>query len=184
MNDLQGGSETRIIKLVQKASFAEEIKILSSRGNVNSDQHKVVNASSYLFNLDPFLDEQGILRVGGRIRHRTLDLPIKHRVILPKASHITELIVRYFHQQTDYQGRGITMNEIRSDGFCVVGCDSMVSKLIHKCVVCRKIRSQAHCPKMADLPADRLEPAPPFSYCAVDFFGPFHIREGGKKPSV
>ena len=33
---------------------------------------------------------------------------------------------------------------------------------------------------MADLPSDRLEPAPPFSYCAVDFFGPF-IEEGRKE---
>nr|XP_054755510.1 uncharacterized protein LOC129261476 [Lytechinus pictus] len=31
--------------------------------------------------------------------------------------------------------------------------------------------------KMADLPKECLEPAPPFTYCAVDFFGPFNIKE-------
>ena len=31
---------------------------------------------------------------------------------------------------------------------------------------------------MSDLPSDRLQPAPPFSYCGVDVFGPFYIREG------
>ena len=31
--------------------------------------------------------------------------------------------------------------------------------------------------KMADLPVDRVEPSAPFSYCAVDFFGPFPIKE-------
>ena len=30
---------------------------------------------------------------------------------------------------------------------------------------------------MACLPEDRLEPAPPFSYCAVDYFGPFVVKE-------
>ncbi|KAK6181755.1 hypothetical protein SNE40_009544 [Patella caerulea] len=30
---------------------------------------------------------------------------------------------------------------------------------------------------MSDLPEDRVEPAPPFSYCAVDYFGPFLIKE-------
>ena len=35
--------------------------------------------------------------------------------------------------------------------------------------------------KMADLPEDRLEPAPPFTFCAVDYFGPFSIREGRKE---
>ena len=34
---------------------------------------------------------------------------------------------------------------------------------------------------MADLPEDRLEPAPPFTYCAVDFFGPWHIKDGRKE---
>ena len=34
---------------------------------------------------------------------------------------------------------------------------------------------------MADLPADRLESAPPFSYSGVDLFGPWIIREGRKE---
>lgn len=33
---------------------------------------------------------------------------------------------------------------------------------------------------MANLPADRVEPAPPFTYSAVDYFGPFYVREGRK----
>ena len=31
---------------------------------------------------------------------------------------------------------------------------------------------------MANLPEDRVQPAPPFSYCAVDYFGPWQIKEG------
>ena len=34
---------------------------------------------------------------------------------------------------------------------------------------------------MAALPEDRLEPAEPFHYCAVDLFGPFLIKEGRKE---
>ena len=30
---------------------------------------------------------------------------------------------------------------------------------------------------MADLPSDRLKEEPPFSYCEVVIFGPFHIKE-------
>ena len=33
---------------------------------------------------------------------------------------------------------------------------------------------------MAELPYDRLEPTPPFTNCAVDYSGPFVIREGRK----
>jgi len=31
------------------------------------------------------------------------------------------------------------------------------------------------------LPADRVNDAPPFTYCAVDMFGPFIIKEGRKE---
>ena len=33
---------------------------------------------------------------------------------------------------------------------------------------------------MADLPEDRLEPSPPFTYSAVDYFGPWLVKEGQK----
>ena len=35
--------------------------------------------------------------------------------------------------------------------------------------------------KMADLPSDRMEPSPPFTYAAVDYFGPWLIKDGRKE---
>eukprot|EP00112_Aurelia_sp_Birch-Aquarium-sp1_P002491 Seg1276.8 transcript_id=Seg1276.8/GoldUCD/mRNA.D3Y31 product="hypothetical protein" protein_id=Seg1276.8/GoldUCD/D3Y31 len=35
--------------------------------------------------------------------------------------------------------------------------------------------------RMADLPSDRIQEAPPFTYCAVDYFGPFYIKEKRKE---
>ncbi len=35
--------------------------------------------------------------------------------------------------------------------------------------------------RMADLPADRVEPSPPFSYSGVDCFGPFYTKQGRKE---
>ncbi|CAB3987709.1 uncharacterized protein LOC110065093 [Paramuricea clavata] len=34
---------------------------------------------------------------------------------------------------------------------------------------------------MAELPYDCLQPAPAFTFCAVDYFGPWHIKEGWKE---
>jgi transposase InsO family protein len=34
---------------------------------------------------------------------------------------------------------------------------------------------------MANLPESRLKPAPPFTYCAVDYFGPWLVKQGRKE---
>ena len=34
---------------------------------------------------------------------------------------------------------------------------------------------------MADVPEDRLEPSPPFTFSAVDYFGPWFVKEGRKQ---
>lgn len=57
----------------------------------------------------------------------------------------------------------------------------MVSKLIYDCVTCRRLRAVAQDQKMANLPSDRLEPSPSFTYCAVDYFGPWIVKEGRKE---
>ena len=57
----------------------------------------------------------------------------------------------------------------------------MVARHIHKCVTCRKLRGQQQDQKMSDLPSDRVEPCPPFSYVGVDFFGPWLVKEGRKE---
>ena len=31
---------------------------------------------------------------------------------------------------------------------------------------------------MADLPKLHVEPAPPFTYCGIDFFGSWHVQYG------
>ena len=73
------------------------------------------------------------------------------------------------------------MNRIRSAGYWIVGCSRVVRSYISKCVLCRRWRSTLQTQKMATLPEDRVEPAEPFSYCAVDLFGPFLIKEGRKE---
>ena len=61
---------------------------------------------------NPFLDEQGILRVGGQLRHADLHHHIKHPAVLPATSHITRWLIKHYHYQVQHQGRGITVNEL------------------------------------------------------------------------
>lgn len=48
-----------------------------------------------------------------------------------------------------------------------------MSSVIHKCVICHKLQGRLEHQKMADLPADRLTPGPPFTTVGLDVFGPW-----------
>ena len=62
----------------------------------------------------------------------------------------------------------MTLDEIRSRGCWIIGGSSAVRTIIASCVTCRKLRGLVIEQRMADLPEDRLESAPPFTYCAAD----------------
>ena len=169
-------AEVAILKQVQHNSFQKELELLQGQASKTSN----VGKASALYRLDPFLDEQGLLRVGGRMRNSLVEPALVHPIILPKKSHISQLIIQHFHEQIEHQGRGLTLNEIRSNGFWILGCSSAVEHIFH-CVSCRKQRGSTQGQKMADLPIDRVESAPPFTYCSVDCFGPFLVKEGRKE---
>ncbi len=106
---------------------------------------------------------------------------VKHPVILPKNSHMSALITKHFHEKVHHQGYGMTVNELRANGWWILGCSGVVSSHIFKCVKCRKYRRPAEEQRMGDLPQDRMETTPPFTYDGIDCFGPIYIKEGTKE---
>ena len=104
--------------MVQASAFPEELKTLmevkDSKTYVPSTSNKgreakVIKKTSRLYKLDPYIDDNGLIRVGGRIRQADLHLDTLHPVILPKESHITNLVICYYHNKIHHQGRGITL---------------------------------------------------------------------------
>lgn len=166
-------AERCIIKDLQKGVYQEELKSLS-RGT-SLPRH------SPLYSLDAFLDEDGVLRVGGRLKNSSLPSPIKHPAIIPKDHHITRMLIAHCHGRVQHQGKGLTINEIRANGYWITGINRAVASHIHQCVTCRRHRKPAEEQRMADLPSERVEPSPPFSFCGMDCFGPFLTRQGRKE---
>ncbi|PIK47691.1 hypothetical protein BSL78_15433, partial [Apostichopus japonicus] len=165
-------TEIFILKLLQKYHFQNEIHLLET---------KKPKVKGQLWKLDPYLDEEGVLRVGGRLRRTTMSHNSKHQILVPKKTHITDLLIKHFHEKVAHQGRGFTTNALRSNGYWIIGLSSAVSSHIYKCITCRKLRGRTQSQKMSDLPSQRLEPSPPFTYCGVDCFGPFIIKDGRKE---
>ncbi|XP_062566124.1 uncharacterized protein LOC134228483 [Saccostrea cucullata] len=160
-------AELFIIRTVQAFFYEEEIKLIRDS--------KLLPSSSSILNLHPFIDDQDILRVGGRLNQAPLSFDEKNPIILPAKSHVAKLIVTHLHEKVYHQGRLITEGKVRSSGFWIVGCKKLVNSIIHKCVVCKKLRGKLECQRMSDLPADRVTPGPPFSAIGVDVFGPWSI---------
>lgn len=156
-----------IIHAVQSKAFQGEFKLPAREAEEQGSfpKQKTAKLRSSINKLDPFIDEYGVLRVGGRLKHADLSDKVRHPVILPKGSHATSLIIKYYHERSKHQGKGITLNEIRSHSFWIIGGSSAVSNVIASCVTCRKLRGAVIEQKMSDLPEDRLESCPPFTYC-------------------
>ena len=131
-------AELQIIKMAQSEAFREEIQLLRDVNiklqvadqDINKDMIKTMKKQSSLYKLDPFLDEDGVLRVGGRLGKSCFPYDVKYPVILPKKRHVTNLILCHYHQLDKHQGRGITQNEVRSSGYWIVGGSSVVSNHI------------------------------------------------------
>ena len=127
--------------------------------------------------MDPFLDTDGILKVGGRLKRSMLDINKVHPVILPKTNLITEAIVTWCLENVAHSGRSMTVNNLVKNGLWVISANSVVQRKIFRCITCRKLRGAFEFQEMADLPKDRCIEAPPFIHCGVDMFAPFVIRE-------
>ena len=134
--DLEGikMAEKEIIRSVQRRHFGEEL--------ISLEKDKCLKSCSSIVKLDPFIDDEGTLRVGGRIKRSAGASEMQHSVLLPKSCRIAELVVRWCHEQVAHARRGMTMNQIRSSGFCVARCNSLVRCIVLLCVRCKQLRGR------------------------------------------
>lgn len=95
---------------------------------------------------------------------------------MTKKNHVADLITRHYHRQVHHQGRQITHGAIRQAGYWLIGGHSTVAWELNKCVTCKKLRGPMIDQRIADLPAERTEVAPPNTNVGLDVFGPWMIR--------
>ena len=164
-------TEVVVIKGYQRMEFEQEFMVLD--GCRNKKLKESIGC------LNPYIGEDGLIRVGGRLQESNLDEKIMHPVMLPKKGKLTEMIIRWCHQKTAHSGRNITLNEIRTSGYWVIQGNSAVKEVISRSFTCRRLRGKVGKQIMADVPQDRLKEEPPFTYCDVDMFGPFEIKQRG-----
>ena len=66
-------------------------------------KNEIVNASSNILSLSPFLDESG-MRVGGRLKNSNLVFNACHPILLPRKHILTQRIIEREHKRNLYAG--------------------------------------------------------------------------------
>ena len=100
-----------------------------------------------------------------------------HPLVLPKQSNISEATFRWCHENVARGGRGMTLNNLKQNGFWILSANIVVRGMIYRCVNCRKLHCKFGVQNIADLPKVRCLEVPPFTHCGVDMFEPYTIRE-------
>ena len=126
-----------IIRMVQRRSFRTEIKTIRSNG-----KNQYIKRESPLYRLDPFIAEDGIIRVGGRLKRSTYNENLLHPIVLPKDAIISKKILEWCHISVGHSGRGVKLNQLRSSGFWIICGNIITRSVINKCVICKSLRGK------------------------------------------
>ncbi|XP_043521509.1 uncharacterized protein LOC122534691 [Frieseomelitta varia] len=157
-----------IVKWLQEETFQRELCELRKNCKIHN--------KSKLLTLNPFLDSDGIIRIGGRLVQANQSYHATHPIVLPKSHHIVSLIIQSYHIKNLHAGAQTTLYSIRQRYWLLDG-RNQVRRVVRSCIKCfRAAPPSTNYPK-GDLPAVRVNEAPPFTNVGVDYCGPFYIKE-------
>lgn len=156
-----------ITKNVQRNEFETEYNLLS--------KNQPLSNKSPLCKFNPYLDKNGILRVGGRLNKTNLPGNMKNPAILSRNGRLTQLIINQAHHITLHGGARLTLANIRQQ-FWILGGNRAVKSEIRKCIRCLRFKTTDNHQIMADLPSARVTPARPFTHTGVDFTGHVDVK--------
>ena len=153
-------AKLQILRDAQKV-YSEDIDNLREKGRVSN--------TSQIIKLSPFLCEDGLLRVKGRLQFAGLSENSTHPVIVPKG-HLSLLLARHIHVTMKHAGVNCMLVELRNN-YWVIGARRTCGKVKKNCVHCQRFDSPILEQPMAPLPKERVTQASPFSVSGLDHTG-------------
>ncbi|GFY33532.1 uncharacterized protein TNCV_4538661 [Trichonephila clavipes] len=150
------------IKKVQEENFGVEINCLKGNKNLPKD--------SKTRELNPFLNEKGIVRINGRLHQSTLSCHEKHPILIPGKIRFTKFLVKDAHEKVVHSSVADTLIQVR-EKYWIPKERQIIKSIVRKCFVCKKIQFRPCTQIMTPLPRDRIEQSPPFAVTGLDFAG-------------
>ncbi|XP_058827393.1 uncharacterized protein LOC131687333 [Topomyia yanbarensis] len=133
----------KLIALAQTDVFAEEMRDLG--------KGYAISKRSDLRLLSPFVDPDGILRVGGRLKLSEQPYLTKHPILIPSSHPFRRLVVQHYHLKLLHGGG-------------------------HSARILANSRTTSAKQQTGQLPLQRITPSRPFSVTGVDYAGPVYIK--------
>ena len=157
------------LKIMQNQAFAEEIKMLKTKGKV--DKGKFIKLRLYL-------DKEGLIRCQSRVQFTMLECPSEAPILVDTGNNFTKAYIKNIHVANNCANVNFTLNAARQE---IHGhkLPSLVKKIIGSCHVCMRYRAHPYrYPIQPVLPLERSVKDLPFTTTAVDYSGPHHLRDG------
>jgi len=110
-----------LVRIIQSKYFKEEIHSLT--------KHHSIKKCSPILRLSPFLDENRILRIGGRLEATNLPYTAKHPILLPGHHPFSHLIVKHEHKRHLHVGAQATLAAIRQN-YWITSARNIVRQIV------------------------------------------------------
>ena len=192
----EGGGETALIKILQAEAFPE---LLATLQKVRSRLPATPNGTSEgasigsvylpakhpLAKFKPTLDEEGVIRLQGRLRAAEgLELGLRNPALLEKTHPLTTRLIRQLHEDLHHAGGPGTVLALLNQKYWFYGANRLVKKVIKSCVICARVHTKkGEAVPDPPLPKFRIPEGSltPFKSTAMDVAGPFLTTEGRGK---
>ncbi len=157
-------AERNLIRLTQRTIYKKEITILQITDLPESNKLSV---------LTPFLDNEGVLRIEGRLRYASANYENCCPPIIPTNSELAVRLVVHAHETLLHAGSKYTMEHLRRRYWLTPNARRMVRSIVGRCVRCLRYRRERNPVQLMDhLPPFRTSAAFAFQFVGVDYAGP------------
>ena len=169
-------AENYWLSTVQRHHFAKEI--------VHLQRDHQLHKSSSLIPLHPFMDTNGLIRVGGREQKSNRAYSTQHPVILHGSHPVSRLLIRFDHIRLLHAGATLLSCSLNRC-FHIVGGRKTVRSVTRACVTCRRAAARPQEQLIGQLPAERVTPDLIFNRVGVDYAGSLQLKIGlARRPVI
>ena len=162
-------------KKAQSEMFSEVIALQKKR--------KQLSKKHYLKHFNPFLDSDGLLRVGGPLSRSQMDFDSRHPLILHGKHRLINLLIEREHKRLCHAGPKLLLGTLQQR-YHIISARIIVRKHTRECIICRRTTPKVSTQLMGQLPRERVNPTFANDMVSVDYAGPVFIKAGSKRKPI